>query len=1153
MSLSSYSVSLAPRDPSRLLPFSSPCRRLFSFSWTENMSWHLPMLTTISLAIFSLWWYRCRQSLVPRSLHLNAHAALISIAFLIDYHCVARAYFASTYRDVVSATPIENLKMGLTLCAIVWLLYRAWQTLWRPVPELVNVLGVDVPQCPDVCLAGIGSDSATLNWTRAPSSRPVKKYMIQVNGVYVGDSPGKDAAITVIGLRPSHFYTLRVIAVGPNNFRAGSRPIRIQTFAKDGKPVLGDSRLPSNFVDSQLANVETDDESDKSDSLTPSLPTAHDKNSTVTREQGPSGPGQRRNTMNRRHSPSIASTDQPLTRSAPCSEPEMSLAELNERFEGIRREIEDTLVQFSRDEGDFQQQEDELRRERDRKRQVLKEKEEQTTQLKAMIRTTMEQMRAAEKERAKKEQLLKDRETKKAKIRESIIKFESDLGRMRSQREGFETQKVQWAESKDQDLGKLEQDNAELQESCSKLEAELKDKGKQLQDLKATRTKLPGADEDKWREEEIRMRRIWEIQRREIHQQLVLEVKEGHKLDQRIREISDHLAMQQQRAVALGFYSQASSAAGKRAGHHSHGLGKADRLAHVEHGFHPGVGFGNTSFAPRHFIDVAADGSNEGPSDADLRAVSGPLSPSAQSLLPSNIFEETEADSMPHARRLAESAAGGDEGSRSPTSPTLSFNAFSSPHSSTHNLARQQYMDHKEAKSLRVSPGPDAHGATSHRFATFLSSLQRGRGAKTDDDDGPPIGSLKPGQSQSFPTVADADESQTSRRRGNFYSWMSRGTAAQGRLSPATPLAEARQLSVLRPALRQGSPAMALADRDSELSRPASIASLDVARPSTDSGSIWGAPPDGSGLGKHRLWSPGDGRWLSRSASRRPSLQACNAPTTTLASADDEILDEHDLLNPESLPSQIGVIGSRPPGSASNQRLNPAAPTFMATIFRKDKDRARERTKEDRARERTKEDRARERTKEDRARAKEEKLKAKEELQQALDDSHSDSRASRDTYSLHTQTSVSESRESLQLDSAPSNPLADVASSPSIKDSSENVVRKLFRKGSSSKFGLSTRLGKDSGLFKKSPGSAANSDRPLSVGDADDLADDAAVLGRSYDSMASSASSKPAKEGGRISSWRWSMSSIKKKGKEASAREKESLELDRAPDEEWTR
>ncbi|PHH83442.1 hypothetical protein CDD82_758 [Ophiocordyceps australis] len=1003
--------------------------------------------------------------------------------------------------------------------------------------------------CPDVCLAGIGSDSATLNWTRAPSSRPVKKYMIQVNGVYVGDSPGKDVAITVIGLRPYHFYTLRVIAVGPNNFRAGSRPIRIQTFAKDGKPVLGDSRIPPNFVDSHPPMAESDEESDRSDTLTPSLPPVHDKNSTVTREQGPSGPGQRRNTMNRRHSPSIASTDQQPTRSTPSSEPELSLAELNERFEGIRREIEDTVVQFSRDESEFQQQEDELRRERDRKRQMLKEKEEQTTQLKTMIRTTMEQMRAAEKERTKKEQLLKDKETKKAKIRESIIKFESDLARMRSQREGFETQKAQWAESKDQDLRKLEQDNSELQESCTKLEAELKDKGKQLQDLKATRIKLPGADEDKWREEEIRIRRIWEIQRREIHQQLVLEVKEGHKLDQRIREISDHLAMQQQRAVALGFYSQPSSAPGKRPSHHSHALSKTglpspDRLPHVEHGFHPGVGFANTSFAQRHFIDVAADGTSEGPSDADLRAVSGPLSPSAQSLLPSNIFEETEADSMPKARQLAESTAGGDEGSRSPTSPTLSFNAFSSPHSSTQNLALQQYMDQSDAKSLRVSPGPDAHGATSHRFATFLSSLQRGRGAKTEDDDGPPIGSLKPGQSQSFPTVADADESQTTRRRGNFYSWMT-----QGRLSPATPMAEARQLSALRPGLRQGSPAIALADLESELSRPASIASLDVARPSTDSGSIWGAPPDGSGLSKHRLWSPSDGRWLSRSASRRPSLQGCNAPTTTLASADDEILDEDDLLNPESLPSQIGVIGSRPPGSASNQRLNPAAPTFMATIFRKDKDRAKDKTKEDRARDKTKEDKAR---------AKEDRAKAREELQQACDDSHSDSRASRDTYSLHTQTSVSESRESLQLDSAPSNPLADVASSPSVKDSSENVVRKLFRKGSSSKFGLSARLGKDSGLFKKSPGSAANSernasaDRPSSVGDADDLGDDGAALGRSYDSMASSTSSKPAKEAGRMSSWRWSMSSIKKKGKESSsaAREKESLELERAPDEE---
>lgn len=60
---------------------------------------------------------------------------------------------------------------------------RAWQTLRKPVPELINILGVDVPDAPDVSLAGIRADAATLNWTRPRPNRPVRKFLIQVNGV----------------------------------------------------------------------------------------------------------------------------------------------------------------------------------------------------------------------------------------------------------------------------------------------------------------------------------------------------------------------------------------------------------------------------------------------------------------------------------------------------------------------------------------------------------------------------------------------------------------------------------------------------------------------------------------------------------------------------------------------------------------------------------------------------------------------------------------------------------------------------------------------------------------------------------------------------------------------------------------------------------
>ncbi|KND91272.1 hypothetical protein TOPH_04017 [Tolypocladium ophioglossoides CBS 100239] len=1145
------------------------------------MSWELPTLTSICVSIFGLWWFLNRQSANPG--FVKAHAGVTGFALILDYRKAALRLCESSYHSVINATPIQQSKMALTLGAVVWLLHRSWQTLWKPVPELVSILGVDIPQAPDVCLAGIGADSATLSWTRPSSNRPVQKYLIQVNGVHVGDSPSNETAITVTGLKPNHFYNLRVVAVGPNNFRAGSPFIRLRTFGKDGRPQLGNSRLPTSFVDPDHPGGESGDESDNSDKPASSLPAVEaapvlDNNSMAPRDSVVAVPGQRRNTVNRRHSPSVASADQPQIRPPASAEPEMSLAELNEKFEGIRKEIDDTLALYAKDELESQQQEDELKRDKDRKRQILKEKEEQTTQLKAMIRTTMEQMRAAEKERAKKEQQLKDKETKKSKIRDSITKFDNEAGRMKREREGFQAQKTELADNRDRDIDKLDEDNAELQDNCATLEAELKDKGKQLQDLKATREQLPGADDEQWKEEDLRIRREWEFKRRDIHNRLVAETKNGHILGQQIRALSEQLSMQQQ--AGLSFYNQPGSTSmdfvpsptvqPKRLSHHSNSLSNAnlpspDRLPPIEPNFQGTAGFGSIGFAPGLFMDITADGTHEPQTEAELKAAGGPLSPSAQTILPSNIFEESEeADPMePQSPLLPEPITVGEEGPQSPASSSMSFNVFSSPHGSVHNLPFPQYTDNSDRNSLHLNSSPPAPPATGHKIASFLSTFQRGRGAKTSDEGGPPIGSLKPGQSQSFPTGTDESEILASRRRLNFSSWMGRNSMGPdsvpsgGRIGPSGPF------SALRLNPLKGSPTAVLSDRDRELSRPASIASTDLPRPSTDSGSIWGAPGDTLGLGKNRLWSPSDGRWPSRNGSRRPSLQGSNALTTTLASADDEILDEDDLLNPETLPSQVGVIGSRPPGisNSMSQRLNPAAPTFMGQIFRKDRDKDKEAGADKEKAKGKDKDRGKDKAKEDRAKGIHVTAPSIE-LPSSLDDPPSDSRLSRDTYSVHTQTSVSESRESLQLDPTVSNAVLDInlASTSNLKDP-ENVVRKLFRKGSSGKFSLSSRLGKDSGLFKKGPGSASNSDKNMSaehrssIGDLDDLGEDVAVLGRSYDSMASSPSlgpskSKEGREGGRISSWRFSMSSIKKKGKETPVREKESLEMDRTPDEE---
>ena len=63
------------------------------------------------------------------------------------------------------------------------LLYRAWQVLRIPVPELIDLLGLEVPSVPEVSLAGIEADSITLHWIGRDRQSTIVKHLIKVNGI----------------------------------------------------------------------------------------------------------------------------------------------------------------------------------------------------------------------------------------------------------------------------------------------------------------------------------------------------------------------------------------------------------------------------------------------------------------------------------------------------------------------------------------------------------------------------------------------------------------------------------------------------------------------------------------------------------------------------------------------------------------------------------------------------------------------------------------------------------------------------------------------------------------------------------------------------------------------------------------------------------
>jgi hypothetical protein len=985
-----------------------------------------------------------------------------------------------------------------------------------------------------------------------------------------------------------------VIAVGPNNFQSGSQLIRLRTFGRDGVPQVRGSHIPHSIIAQEQHRsdgIDSVDGNGAPKSPVPSIEAAPALDSAIllTREAPSTTVSHRRNTLNRRHSPSVTSNEPPPIRHANTGEPESSLQELNAAFEKIRKDTDDTQTQYAREEHEFKLMEEDLKREKDKKKQMQKEKDDNTEQLKKKAATTYNEMRNAEKERTKKEKVLSDREAKRSSVQDNIKKWTSDIENMRRKRECFEIEKSGLAKDRDAKLGNLDDENATLRDECSRLEKELKEKKDQFKELEAARKKLPGGEEDEqWKATHIETRNKWERKRRELSEQLNNEIRTAGRLEKQIKNLYDLRAQQQ---ASMQFYSQGNSSGVdfdqptqnqiKRRSRTGTSLSNAvmasptSAFAAMDMPFAPSASFTNRSaFAQGPYMDIGApDGSNisQSMNEAQVNFLTGaaPLSPTATSLVPSGILNMDDDPPSPSSKSRQSpfgQAAGValDNDPQTPASSTRSFSILSSPRSSSHHLPYGPYTaENSDRLSLKAArgdvgaaspPGDPSGQHSSHRLtnilnSNILSSFHRNRGAK--DEGGPPIGSLKQGQSQSFPRQTDETDLAGNRRRISFSSnWFRNSTGPE--LESAAPAANrgfsARRLNLLGGVNSANN--RLYSDRDVSSPRPASIASSDLPRPSTDSSSIWNLPADGATLGRNRLWPTSEGFWSSRNPSRRPSLHgSTSALETTLASADDEILDEEDLLDPQVSPSQVGVIGSRPPpGKASKKSLNPTAPTFMtgmAGLFRpkdKDGDKDKEPGKEKEKSKGKDKDKSKDKSK-DKTKANESIIPTVETPQSlSLDDSPSDSRKSRDAFSVHTQTSVSESRESLTLDrtlsNTPSEPNA--RSTSNVKDQ-DNIVKKMLRKGSHSKFPPSLRFG-----AKKGPSSVTNSDKNASadrssIGDVEDLGDDG-PLGRSYDSVTSSPSLGPAKSKDKDSRRKWTRQWSIKKGKKET---KESLDLER--------
>lgn len=950
--------------------------------------------------------------------------------------------------------------------------------------------------------------------------------------------------------------------MGSNNFQAGSGVIRLRTYGRDGRPQLANGRVPSNFSLEDQQNGALADSSDESPAVkshgvgieAAALP---EGTNVMARDSSNSHPGQRRNTGGRRHSPSNAAADQAAqarAAAAATKEPEESMQELTEKFEAIRKETEEIASQIAKDSEEFKSQMFDLTREKDEKRQALKEKEEASEKLKKEVHYSERANRQAQNRKTQKEKVLRDKQAERTKMQDDRVKWRKEIEAMKAERISWQEEKERLTKEKEAKVEDLQGTIRKRQHSVSGLEEEIRVKGLQIEELKKERGNLPGAqDDDESRERDAAEKQRdadWDVRERDLRAQLSTHTVNLRMLKQELDNYQNLFqGLTARQAINPFMYhgnssgvdfdptgSQATTKPRRSRNRKSRTNTISSPIASfpIVDSPYPSASVYNNlnnttspAFAQGPYFDLSNDTAMvplleqmSGMSDADVRALTSgaPLSPTATNLLPAELFNDDDPPSPgagsansfgPALYGNIGSAALYENDPQSPgASTSRSPSLMSSPQTSSQNLAKygvashdySQDSDRNSLNSPRAvfgaigSPSGSDQAASHKSFGKNLFTFPRARG-KTMREDGPALGTLKQGQSQSFPRSTEEPEAIAGRHRRisfstswNMPSFLTRSSAT-GDATEGNGPAPARNVGARR---RRGfnmfgsngdDPSVIFSDRDPSSPRPVSIASSDLPRPSTDSAPFgWPAALDGTSINRN---SPLATNWSvnvapttwSRNPSRRPSIQhgSTTALTSGIASDDDEFLPSEPLAG-QSSPPPVGVIGTRPPSSHKpvTPKLNPAAPTFKLFNRSKGKEKAVE------------------------------PIPSSQTPQAASTTSPTESRQSRDTPSIHTQNSMAESHESLERTSSntPSEMTNPSAASTKEKESS---FQKLLRKGSSSKFSLSSIRNKDSGFFggKKGPSSATNSDRADREGSFDEFGEDAG-LGRSVDSVTSS-------------------------------------------------
>lgn len=693
--------------------------------------------------------------------------------------------------------------------ALVWLTYRAYQVLNKPLEELAALLGFDIPFTPIIDLAGVKADGAVVHWSlpEKQKQRNTLKYEIHLNGNVIDTVSLQESAVSITGLHPDSFYVVRVALVNSLDFSSKSAPIRFRTKQAN----------TSDYY--RLANDGNDNDLDPTQEALPQVkpfrglkdftPASPDVSAPLMTRENSSGGLHKRSITGRRPSPvalGLEARHEAATDTSDLPEGAETIQQLTAKLDQIRFDTDEAERLAKEDEEEELLQREELLNERDTLKAEAGEKDKESRNLKREVNLLERQNTAAQNERTKQEKNLQQKKQERQKVKEDSIYWEKESVRLKEEAEQIKKQKAEYLESMAREKESLNQQQLQEAAEVRQLDELVRLKVAEIKKLdRAAKNNSPNGVEPE----------------NTLVQQYQQDAEEDRNHNMRRYELQQHYAAQVQSLDrAKAFYAaqarflesvraerrrtdEASAASAARdfpspppASERGIRRGDSQRSRHTNNdsprmstfpaatsspfgnGLTSTSGFSTTPFLNIHNgMTVARPSENLSMSDEEKDRLTGgaPMSPGAGAeLIPADLFSNDDnrpgpEDVKPIPGLGALPGLGGislpglgaqlgqqdfqNQGPASPTSPpSRAPSLFSSPRVSQNNLptSPDNYMD-SDRRSIHSTRSNRAMTSTNagSRFSSMFNIKPRVKNSSMDESiSGPALGKV---QSQSMP------------------------------------------------------------------------------------------------------------------------------------------------------------------------------------------------------------------------------------------------------------------------------------------------------------------------------------------------------------------------------------------------------------------